>query len=261
VPTRGGPRGSAMPYGAGMIPSVRGLLCASVVVALLAGCGGSSLTVPQTARRIGASAAPSPSSSSAAAAGGCRWSPVGPGTEATVKDVGTPPAAVPGGAKATMTMTTNLGVVELAMDAKAAPCAVASFAYLAGKRFFDGGACHRLVTAGLFVLQCGDPSGTGTGGPAYQYAEENLSTRAGYRRGSVAVARTAVPGTSGSQFFINYADNPELPADYTLIGTVSKGMDIVDKVAAGGVTPGGNGADDGAPKTRIVLQQVTVVYS
>jgi peptidyl-prolyl cis-trans isomerase B (cyclophilin B) len=237
-----------------MILHIRGLLCATVVVSLLAGCTSPSLTGPQTARRISGSASPAP------AAGACRWLPVGPGNEANVKDVGSPPATVPRGAKATMTMTTNLGVVEITMDAKAAPCAVASFAYLAGKRFFDGSPCHRLVTANLFVLQCGDPSGTSMGGPAYQYAEENLGARAGYVRGSVAVARASEPGTSGSQFFINYADNPLLPAQYTSIGTVTKGMDIVDKVAAGGVTPGAYGPDEGAPKIGIVLQQVTVRY-
>ncbi|WP_327000913.1 peptidylprolyl isomerase [Dactylosporangium sp. NBC_01737] len=182
------------------------------------------------------------------------------GSEPNVKDVGTPPATVPRTGKATMTLTTNLGTVEIAMDPKLAPCAVANFAHLAGKKFFDGTACHRLTTAGLFVLQCGDPSGTGTGGPAYRYAEENLSSRPGYARGSVAVAKTQEPSTSGSQFFISYADNPLLPVDYTPIGTVTKGMDVIDKVAAGGVTPG-NGPDDGAPKIRIVLRQVTVVYA
>ncbi|MET7426683.1 peptidylprolyl isomerase [Dactylosporangium sp. NPDC005555] len=238
-----------------MICRSRALLCAVALVSLVGGCTATPSSAPQVARRIAASDSPSQ------AGGACRWMPVPSGNGASVKDVGTPPAAVPSGAKATMSLATNLGAVEIAMDAKAAPCAVASFSYLAGKKFFDGTACHRLTTAGLFVLQCGDPSGTSTGGPAYQYAEENLGTSAGYLRGSVAIARTQQPGTSGSQFFINYADNLPLSADYTRLGTVTKGMDIIDKVAAGGVTPGGNGPDDGVPKTRIVLQQVTVVYN
>ncbi|WP_344511181.1 peptidylprolyl isomerase [Dactylosporangium maewongense] len=245
-----------------MIRRPHGLLSAAVTVSLLAGCTTASSPGQQFGQRIAPSAASSsPSSpSSSAAAGACRWSPVAAGNQPAIKDVGTPPATVPGGTKATMTLTTNLGVVEIAMEAKAAPCAVASFAYLAGKKFFDGTACHRLTTAGLFVLQCGDPSGTSTGGPAYQFAEENLGTQPGYRRGSVALARTQEPGTSGSQFFINYDDNPMLPADYTRFGTVTKGMDVIDKVADGGVKPGGSSPDDGAPKVGIVLRQVTVVY-
>ncbi|MET7424913.1 peptidylprolyl isomerase [Dactylosporangium sp. NPDC005555] len=95
---------------------------------------------------------------------------------------------------------------------------------------------------------------------AYRYAEENLGPRAGYLRDTVAVARTQDPGTSGSQFFIDYADNPLIPADSTLIGIVLNGMDIVDKVAAGGVTPG-HGANDGTPEIGVVLRHVTVVYS
>jgi peptidyl-prolyl cis-trans isomerase B (cyclophilin B) len=241
-------------YSARMIRRSRGLLCVVVLASLLAGCATTPSVVPSAARRLTGSAAPTPGGE------GCQWLPVAAGNQPNVKDVGKPPTSVPRAGRATMTLTTNLGTVEIAMDAKLTPCTVASFAYLAGKKFFDGAACHRLTTAGLFVLQCGDPSGTSTGGPAYQYAEENLATRAGYLRGSVAVARTQEPGTSGSQFFINYADNPTLPADYTPFGTVTKGMDIIDKVAAGGVTPGANGADDGTPKIRIVLQQVSVVY-
>ncbi|MER7008219.1 peptidylprolyl isomerase [Dactylosporangium sp. NPDC000555] len=237
-----------------MIWRPRSLLYTAVVVSLLTGCTAAPSTTPQAARRIASSASPS------GAANACRWAPVPPGN-AAIKDVGTPPASIPAAAKATMTMTTNLGLVEITMDAKAAPCAVASFAYLAGRKFFDGSSCHRLVTAKLFVLQCGDPSGTGMGGPAYQYAEENLEAgRFGYSRGSVAVARSDTSGTSGSQFFINYADNPRLPANYTPLGTITKGTDIIDKVAAGGVASGTNDPDDGVPKIGIVLQQVTVAY-
>lgn len=229
------------------------LLCVAMLASLLVGCTSTPSAEPPVAIQTAGSPSPSP------AADGCRWLPV-PGAGPHVKDVGTPPATVPREGKATMTLATNLGTVEIAMDARLTPCAVASFAYLAGRKFFDGTACHRMTTAGLFILQCGDPSGTSMGGPAYQYAEENLGTSAGYLRGTVAVARTATAGTSSNQFFVNYADNPRLPADYTTIGTVAKGMDVIDKVARGGVTPDANGADEGTPKTRIVLQQVTVVY-
>ncbi|GAA3208671.1 peptidylprolyl isomerase [Dactylosporangium siamense] len=236
-----------------MIRRSRALLCVAVLASLLAGCTTTPSAGTSAARPLTGSASP-------AAADGCQWLPISAAGQPNIKDVGTPPTTVPRTGKATMTLATNLGPVEIAMDAGLTPCAVASFAYLAGKKFFDGTACHRLTTAGLFVLQCGDPSGTSTGGPAYQYAEENLPTHAGYPRGSVAVAKTQEPRTSGSQFFLNYADNPTLSADYTQIGTITKGIDIIDRVAGGGVTPGANGADDGVPKIRLVLQQVTVVY-
>ncbi|UWZ59602.1 peptidylprolyl isomerase [Dactylosporangium aurantiacum] len=228
-------------------------------MSLLAGCA-TVPSQPQSARRLGPPRSASPGSSAAPAGGTCAWAPV-PAGEADVKNVGTPPASVRGAGKAVMTLTTSLGTVEITMDAKATPCTVASFAYLAGKKFFDGGPCHRLTTQNLFVLQCGDPSGTGRGGPAYQYGEENLGAAAGYPRGSVAMARKQEPGTNGSQFFINYKDNPLLPADYTPFGTVTKGMDVIDEVAAGGVGEQTNGPGDGTPKTGVVLRQVTVVYS
>jgi peptidyl-prolyl cis-trans isomerase B (cyclophilin B) len=230
----------------------------TVLVPVLAGCTATA-PEPQAARKLARPAAPSAASSTAPAAGTCRWNPVAAANQASIKDVGTPPTTVTAAGAATMTLTTNLGAVEIVLDAKATPCTVASFAHLAGKKFFDGSPCHRLTTTRLFVLQCGDPSGTGTGGPAYQYAEENLGTRPGYLRGSVAVARAQDPGTNGSQFFINYDDNLLLAADYTRFGRVSKGLDVIDKVAAGGVTPV-NDVDDGTPKISITLQQVTVVY-
>ncbi|MEU0559570.1 peptidylprolyl isomerase [Dactylosporangium sp. NPDC006015] len=227
-------------------------LAALLVTAGMAGCTGQ----PQAARRVATPAAPSP-----AATAECRWSPVRPGNQVITKDVGTPPATVPSGTIATMTLTTNLGTIEITMDAKVAPCAVASFAYLAGKQFFDGSPCHRLgTTESLSILQCGDPSGTGTGGPAYQYAEENLGPKAGYLRDTVAVSRWEDPGTSGSQFFINYADNPGIPANYSLIGIVTKGMDIVKQVAAAGVVPETSYHGDGTPKLTLTLQHVTVAY-
>jgi peptidyl-prolyl cis-trans isomerase B (cyclophilin B) len=242
-----------------MIARSRAVPCIAVLLSLLAGCTTTPSAAPPAAQPLTRSAAPS--AASAAAADACRWVPIAAEFKPNIKDVGTPSTTVPRTGKATMTLATNLGTVEIAMDAKLTPCAVASFAYLAGKKFFDDTACHRLTTAGLFVLQCGDPSGTNMGGPAYQYAEENLGTSPGYLRGSVAVARTQERGTSGSQFFINYADNPPLPADYTPIGTVTKGMDVINKVAAGGVNPGTDSPDDGTPKIRLVLQQVTVVYA
>ncbi|HTJ40392.1 MAG TPA: peptidylprolyl isomerase [Dactylosporangium sp.] len=217
-------------------------------------------------RPLSASHAAGPGSTSTAAGNGvdCRYTvpteTPDANTKAATKDVGVPPAKARNAGKAVMRLTTNLGPIVVDMDAKAAPCAVASFNYLAGKHFFDNTKCHRLTTAGIWVLQCGDPSATGYGGPTYRYAEENLTVP--YTRGVVAIANTGEPASSASQFFINYKDNTNLDPLYTVLGTVTTGMDIVDKVAAGGATPSDpNSPSDGTPKVEIVLQQVTVSYA
>jgi peptidyl-prolyl cis-trans isomerase B (cyclophilin B) len=145
--------------------------------------------------------------------------------------------------------------VKLAADQ--APCAVASLRSLAGQRYFDGTSCHRLTTTGLYVLQCGDPTGTGTGGPGYQFADENLPTGSAtpYPRGTVAMAN-AGPGTNGSQFFICDKDNQIQPS-YTVLGTVTDGMSVVDRVSAAG-SDGSNGAGDGRPKLPVTITSLTV---
>src|SRR2546430_242150 len=138
-----------------------------------------------------------------------------------------------------MTTTTDLGAITVRLDPADAPCTVASFAYLAGRKFFDGTRCHRLVTSGIYVLQCGDPSGTGAGGPGYTYPDENLSgTRGTYPAGTVAMAN-AGPNTNGSQFFIVYQDSP-LPPRYTPFGNVTVGLDLV-RTVAGGLRRGARG--------------------
>jgi peptidyl-prolyl cis-trans isomerase B (cyclophilin B) len=146
------------------------------------------------------------------------------------------------GRTALATMVTSQGAITLSLDGQKAPCTVRSFLSLTRQSYFDNSSCHRLTTTSIFVLQCGDPTGTGGGGPGYQFGEENLPTAAApnYPKGTVAMARTAQPGTNGSQFFIVYADT-NLPADYTVFGTVSSGMDVLQRVAAGGSTPPGDG--------------------
>lgn len=191
----------------------------------------------------------------------CSWRPA-PITDSELHDVGTPPSTGnPRGGTATMRLDTNLGVIAIAMDQQNAPCTVASFRYLAGRRFFDGSQCHRLTTARIFVLQCGDPTATGQGGPTYQYDDEHLpshapggTAKAVYRRGTVAMANSG-PDTNGSQFFIAYQDSTILPY-YTVLGMVTSGLDLVDRVAAGGVPPDQN--SDGRPLTPLMLNSVTV---
>jgi peptidyl-prolyl cis-trans isomerase B (cyclophilin B) len=188
----------------------------------------------------------------------CAWKPA-TGDPASLKDTGTPPeSGEPRTGTATMTLTTNLGTIEITIDRATTPCTAASFAYLAGKRFFDGTRCHRLVTSGIYVLQCGDPSASGAGGPSYEYADENLpqpgsAGSATYRRGVVAMANRG-PGTNGSQFFINFRDG-ELAPSFTPFGTVTKGMEIIDEIARGGVA---GGAPDGPPAVLVTILSLTV---
>jgi peptidyl-prolyl cis-trans isomerase B (cyclophilin B) len=192
----------------------------------------------------------------------CTWTPVDSASGAKVKDTGgTPPANVPNVGADTLTLDTTQGTITAAVDKTKAPCTAAAFEYLASKKFWDNTKCHRLVDQGIKVLQCGDPNKEpdGSGGPNFQYAEENLPTGKdpSYPAGTIAMARTATPGTTGSQFFLVYEDIPAsaLKADYTVLGTITKGLDIVKKVAKGGV----NGAQgDGAPKTPIGIKTLTM---
>lgn len=155
----------------------------------------------------------------------------------------------------TFTLITNCGEIKIEADGVSAPLTVISMSYLANKGFFDKSPCHRLTTQGIFVLQCGDPSGTGSGGPAYTAPDENLPRGIGniYPAGSVAMANSG-PGTNGSQFFIVYDDNSRLGPNYTLWGRVVKGLDIVKAVAARG-SNNSNGPGDGAPNQPIAIEK------
>jgi peptidyl-prolyl cis-trans isomerase B (cyclophilin B) len=171
------------------------------------------------------------------------------------KDVGVPTYNAADAAKP-YTATLHFSSGDLSFDALTtkAPYTTYSFKYLAGKGYFDNTKCHRLVTSGIYVLQCGDPSGTGSGGPGYQFQDENL-TGATYPAGTIAMAN-AGPGTNGSQFFICYKDSP-LPANYTPWGKITAGMDVVTKIAAGGEDDA-NGAGDGHPKLDATIKSVTI---
>ncbi|TYK50813.1 protein kinase domain-containing protein [Actinomadura decatromicini] len=169
-----------------------------------------------------------------------------------VKDVGTPPSQVPATLPTRATIKTNRGTLQVRLDAAKAPCTVNSLAFLAGKKYYDDTPCHRLTTsAGLKVLQCGDPSGRGSGGPGYKFANENTSG-ARYTRGVVAMAN-AGPDTNGSQFFILYAD-ATLSPDYTPFGQVTSGLDMVDEVAKAGAGDE-NGPGDGTPKRPVTITE------
>ena len=155
----------------------------------------------------------------------------------------------------TITLTTNCGEIQIEADGINAPLTVISMSYLANKGFFDKSPCHRVTTQGIFVLQCGDPSGKGSGGPAYTAPDENLPKLSAnsYPAGSVAMANSG-PNTNGSQFFIVYDDNSDLGPNYTLWGKVVKGLEIVKAVAALG-SDNSNPEGGGVPNQPISIEK------
>ncbi len=161
----------------------------------------------------------------------------------------------------TFILNTNCGPITFTAFGKKAPVTVITMTFLAKAGFFDHSLCHRITTASFYVLQCGDPTATGKGGPMFQYDDENKPTNAAvtYRAGTVAMANSGVDanghGTNGSQFFIVYKDSPTLPPDYSIWGRVTSGLDIVKRVAAAGVVGGGT---DGTPVQKIAIESVSV---
>lgn len=156
----------------------------------------------------------------------------------------------PGEPKAvdSLTIATNRGDITATFTPDSAPCAVSSFASLAEQGYFDATTCHRLVPG--FVLQCGDPSATGTGGPGYTFADE-LSGDESYPAGTLAMAN-AGEDTNGSQFFIVLADS-DLPPSYTVFGSV----DEAGLAVAREIEKDGNAADGVAPAKDVVIESVS----
>ncbi|MFF3428338.1 peptidylprolyl isomerase [Streptomyces sp. NPDC002602] len=175
-----------------------------------------------------------------------------------------PPAmAIDQKAKYTFDLKTNAGAIKFEMDAAKTPQTVNSFKSLADKGFFDKTKCHRLVTGGIFVLQCGDPEGTGTGGPGYTIPDENLDSlgkpnaqgQVVYPAGTVAMANTGQPGSGGSQFFLVYKDSPLTPT-YTPFGKIdAAGVKVLEEIAKAGTA---DGAQDGAPKNGVTIEKGVV---
>ncbi|NLE78044.1 MAG: peptidylprolyl isomerase [Rhodococcus sp.] len=165
-----------------------------------------------------------------------------------------------------VSMETTQGNIGLILDNAKSPCTVNSFLSLAGKGYFDNTPCHRLVTSGLKVLQCGDPTGSGTGGPGYgfdnefptdQYDQSDpaLQQPVTYPRGTIAMANSGQPGSNGSQFFLVYGDS-QLPPQYTTFGTIDEtGLATIEKVAAAG-DDGSMAAGGGKPNLPIDITSV-----
>lgn len=233
----------------------------ATAVLLLAGCGGSSTA----AKGAGAGSAPT-----TGAATHCSY-PASPAGSAG-KKVSAPPATPSVHGTVTASIATSIGTIGLSLDAGQAPCTVNSFVSLATQGYFDKTSCHRLTTEGIKVLQCGDPSGTGSGGPGYSFADElasanalktdeSLTQQAGqtiktYPAGTIAMAN-AGPDTNGSQFFLVYADSP-LPPAYTVFGSIDQaGVAAIAQAARAG-TDNSHGQGDGHPKTPVDITSVTI---
>jgi peptidyl-prolyl cis-trans isomerase B (cyclophilin B) len=191
----------------------------------------------------------------------------------TARTVSFPPSAPDYAASYQATINTSQGKIVLNLLNSKATCTVNSFVHLAEAGYFNNTQCHRLLTSGIYVLQCGDPYATattkltcsttgkiGTGTPGYEFGSENL-TGARYLTGTVAMANSGSASTNGSQFFIVYKDSTSLPASYTPFATVSSGLDIVQNVAKSGyscqyVVSGQ--AQGGAPKKKVIIDSVTI---
>jgi peptidyl-prolyl cis-trans isomerase B (cyclophilin B) len=167
-------------------------------------------------------------------------------------------------AEVSVSMSTDQGNIGIQLDNAKSPCTVNSFASLAQQNYFNDTQCHRLTTSpGLAVLQCGDPTGSGSGGPGYEFANEyptnqfqpddpQLQNPVTYPRGTLAMAN-AGPGTNGSQFFLVYKDS-QLPPGYTVFGKIDDtGLATLDKIAAAGVEGGGQ---DGKPATPVTVKSI-----
>jgi peptidyl-prolyl cis-trans isomerase B (cyclophilin B) len=206
---------------------------AAAALALLAGCGGGGKEA-QTETRT-----PSPPEARPGATGAC---PV------TGKQVQIP--RLDPRKSYVVTARTNLGIFAFDLDVKDSPCTTASFASLVRKRFFDGTRFHRIVPG--FVIQGGDPSGKGTGGPGYSVVDTPPAT-ARYTKGVVAMAKTGAEpaGTSGSQFFVVTSQGGVLPPDYALLGKVTRGLAVVERI-------GSLGNAQEQPTRRVVIRSMTV---
>jgi peptidyl-prolyl cis-trans isomerase B (cyclophilin B) len=240
---------------------VRNSVIASVLGVIVVG----SLTLYTTGvlkddDKSNASAESTPSSTPSAVEDPCEKPAAGSVKSQTWKKE--PAMTIDKSAKYTMKLATTCGEIDIALKASAAPHTVNSFNFLAGKGYLDHTKCHRLTTNGIYVLQCGDPTGSGSGGPGYTIPDENLKDKSLkdniYPAGTVAMANTSQPNTGGSQFFLVYQDS-SLPPSYTPFGTVSaEGMTVLKKIAAAGEN---TGAGDGAPNATVVINKATVAKS
>ncbi|WP_297851210.1 peptidylprolyl isomerase [uncultured Corynebacterium sp.] len=171
-----------------------------------------------------------------------------------------------------ITLDTSAGPIGMTLDRSVSPCTVNAIEYLVEEGYYDDTVCHRLTTEGIHVLQCGDPSGTGSGGPGFTFSDEypaddeaeSQNQNVIYERGTIAMANSG-PNTNGSQFFLNYDDSPLAPA-YTYFGEINEeGLATLDKIAEAGVAEPENEEEammsnpgDGAPKEEVKINKASI---
>ncbi|HEX3779357.1 MAG TPA: peptidylprolyl isomerase [Pseudonocardiaceae bacterium] len=209
------------------------------------------LAVPAGASINSVNASPTGRTATESAPASCVYTPVKPAD----KFKGLPTFNPVSAAKPYLvTIFTTQGAITFKALTDKAPCTTNSFRFLAQRGYYDNTHCHRLTTQGIYVLQCGDPTGTGSGGPGYQFPDENLAG-ATYPAGTVAMAN-AGPNTNGSQFFFTWKNTTLSPA-YTPFGTVVSGMNVLARIAAAGEDDQ-NGAGDGYPNLYVGFLHVQV---
>ena len=196
---------------------------------------------------------PSPTGTPAMVAGKCIYIPGGTAS----RKVSLPPATPDTAATYTATFQTNRGAIVIDLLGTKAPCTVNSFVSLADQKFFNNTPCPRIDnTQGLYILQCGDPTGTGSGGPGYGFGSENLAG-ATYPAGTLAMAHGSQPDSNGSQFFFVF-QNTDLGASYTPFGRVVSGLNILQSVGSRGFGAPLNPYGGGAPKESVKIESVTI---
>jgi peptidyl-prolyl cis-trans isomerase B (cyclophilin B) len=211
---------------------------------------------------------PDPTPATQTTSGPCKYVT---GGEPASKPVDAPPDVdpTPNAGTVKVNLKTNQGEIPLTLDRAKAPCTTQAIEHLVKSKYFDGTNCHRITaSAGLKVLQCGDPTGQGSGGPGFSFSDELASLPKppaegqpiAYPRGTLAMANSG-PNTNGSQFFMVYGDS-QLPPNYTVFGTIdAPGLATVDKIAAAGITaPEGSPgpAEDGAPKNPVTIETAAI---
>jgi len=176
------------------------------------------------------------------------------GADSQTRDFGAaPPRCLEAGASYEAVVTTNKGEFTIALDPESGPVAANNFVFLARNQYFDDTVCHRIIPN--FVVQCGDPTATGSGGPGYTIVDEPPAPGQ-YQIGSIAMAKTQAPDSAGSQFFIiTGSDGASLPPQYALFGQVVDGLDTTVEAMAAAGTP------DGTPSEPIEIQSIRIVQS
>jgi peptidyl-prolyl cis-trans isomerase B (cyclophilin B) len=263
--------------GIGVIVAMVVGLAVGLTAAFADGSGKAAAGKPTAKATASSSASPSASTSATAVAEPaqhCTYTTAGTAAKTVSKPSATPDYK----AGYTATINTNLGKININLLNSKATCTVNSFVHLALANYFNASQCHRVTSAnGLYVLQCGDPyakasekltcastaGAPGTGGPGYEFTNENLpkatssTASVTYPAGTLAMANSGGSDTNGSQFFLVYK-NSTLGPDYTPFGTITSGLDILQKVANAGTSCTYSGPGDGAPKEKVIINTVSI---